>query len=226
MGRTVVVTGSTRGSRIAWNASRFLLRLFGVRARFFHPGSWEEGADMDGLLVLGGIDIDPATYGGTEHPSIAKSDPARDAMELALLARADAEGLPVMGICRGMQLLNLFYGGTLHPHIHDLELNHPHPHTPLPLRFVTVEPRTRLHAIVGAPKLRVNALHHQAVDALGEGLRKAASDANGITQAIEGVDSRFVLGLQWHPEFMPYAWHSRKLFAAFAEAAKAVRKVA
>jgi putative glutamine amidotransferase len=220
VGRTVVVTGSRRGSRIAWNASRFLLRLFGVKARFFHPDRWDANAPMDGLLVLGGIDIDPATYGGDEHPSIVRSDPARDAMELALLARAEREGSPVMGICRGMQLINLYMGGTLHPHIHDLDLEHRHPHTPLPLRTVVVEPGTRLHAVVGAPKLRVNALHHQAVDRIGEGLRTAAHDANRIVQAVEGTGARFVLGLQWHPEFMPYAWHSRKIFAAFAEAVK------
>ena len=220
MGRTVVVTGSTRGSRLAWNAARFLLRLAGLRPLFAHPEKWDERVRMEGLLVLGGIDIDPATYGGGEHPSIVRSDPERDAMELALLRRADSEGLPVMGICRGMQMIDLFYGGTLHPHIHDLDLTHPHPHTPLPLRTVTIEPGTRLHAIVGAPRLRVNALHHQAVECLGEGLRTAARDANGLVQAIEGVGERFVLGLQWHPEYMPYAWHSRKIFAAFAAAVK------
>ena len=220
MGRTVVVTGSTRGSRIAWSMAAFLLGLFGVKPRFFHPGRWEERGEMAGLLILGGIDIDPATYGGTEHPAIVRSDPERDAMELALLRRADSEGLPVMGICRGMQMIDLFYGGTLHPHLHDLDLSYPHPHTPLPLRTVTIEPKTRLHAIVGAPRLRVNALHHQAVARLGEGLRTAARDANGLVQAIEGVGERFVLGLQWHPEYMPYAWHSRKIFAAFAAAVK------
>ena len=172
------------------------------------------------MLITGGIDIDPQTYGGTEHPSIVKSDPKRDAMEIAMLERAMEEGLPVMGICRGMQLINLFHGGTLHPHIHDLDLDHPHPHTPLPLRDVTIERETHLHRIVGTPVLRVNALHHQAVDMIGGGLRSAAHDRNGIVQAIEEEGENFVLGLQWHPEFMPYAWHSRRIFAAFAKAVK------
>ncbi|WP_457597290.1 gamma-glutamyl-gamma-aminobutyrate hydrolase family protein [Hydrogenimonas sp.] len=220
MGRVVVVTGSTRGSRIAWNASRFLLRLFGVKARFFHPGKWDEKARFDGLLILGGVDIDPASYGAGPHPAVKRSEPARDAMEWALLERAGERGVPVMGICRGMQLLNLFHGGTLHPHIHDLGLEHPHPHTPLPLKEVVLDPGTRLHATMGVPRLRVNALHHQAVERVGEGLRRAAHDANGLIQAVEGVAEGFVLGLQWHPEFMPYAWHSRKIFAAFAEAVK------
>ena len=202
--------------------SRFLLALNGIESRFFHPKIWEESRrfEMDGLLITGGIDIDPDTYGGSEHPSIVRSDPKRDAMELALLERASGQGLPVMGICRGMQLINLFHGGTLHPHIHDLELDYPHPHTPLPLRNVTIEQRTRLHAIVGTPILRVNALHHQAVDHIGDGLRTAAHDRNGIVQAIESKKGTFVLGLQWHPEFMPYAWHSRRIFSAFANTVK------
>ncbi|WP_300367935.1 gamma-glutamyl-gamma-aminobutyrate hydrolase family protein [Hydrogenimonas sp.] len=227
MGRKiVVVTGSTRGSRTAWYMSRFLLALSGIRAHFLHPKSWTPHIDyaMDGLLITGGIDIDPQTYGGSEHPSIAKSDPKRDAMEMTLLERAMKEDLPIMGICRGMQLINLFHGGTLYPHIHDLELDYPHPHTPLPLRDVTIDRETRLHGIVGTSILRVNALHHQAVDRIGMNLRSAAHDRNGIVQAIESDDDRFVLGLQWHPEFMPYAWHSRRIFTAFAQAVKRQRQ--
>lgn len=220
----VVVTGSTRGSRTAWMTSRFLLRLFGVRARFFHPGSWDALAGMEALLITGGIDIDPSTYEGEHHPAITKSDPERDRMELALLERAHHEKLPIMGICRGMQLINLFYGGTLYPHIHDLDLAYPHPHTPLPLREVMIEPKSRLHTMLRSSKVRVNALHHQAVEKPGEGLRVAAHDQNRIVQAIEGVGERFVLGLQWHPEFIPYAWHSRTIFHAFAEAAKTVKR--
>ncbi|WP_201352619.1 gamma-glutamyl-gamma-aminobutyrate hydrolase family protein [Hydrogenimonas urashimensis] len=202
--------------------SRFLLAFGGLESRFMHPKSWEgrHRLQMDGLLITGGIDIDPETYGGSEHPSIVRSDPKRDAMELALMKRAKEQKVPIMGICRGMQLINLFYGGTLHPHIHDLELDYPHPNTPLPLRTVTIEQQSRLYGIVGTSVLRVNALHHQAVDIIGAGLQKAAHDRNGIVQAIESKEDPFVLGLQWHPEFMPYAWHSRKIFSAFAEAVK------
>jgi len=129
MGRQplVVVTGSTRGSRTAWFMSRFMLSLFGINAHFFHPDFWNRNIKMDGLLIMGGVDIDPSVYGGIKHSSILKSDIRRDEMELFLLEKADKENLPVMGICRGMQMINLFYGGTLYQHIEDLSLEYPHP---------------------------------------------------------------------------------------------------
>ena len=218
----VVVTGSDRGSRIAWNFSRWLLGAFGVEAVFTSPKRMRKNIieKMRGLLLLGGVDIDPKTYGGTMHEKIGKTEPARDRLERELLEATQTHRLPVMGICRGMQMINLFSGGTLHPHLHDLDLSAPHPHTPLPMRNVQIEPGTRLHRIVGVSTLRVNALHHQAVDRLGEGLRVAARDENGIVQALEGTEGPFWLGVQWHPEYMPYAWHTRKIFAAFAAAVK------
>jgi putative glutamine amidotransferase len=222
MGRNIriAVTGGTRGSRTAWYFSRFLLGSHGAKATFYHPASERVDTTFDGLLITGGSDIDPDTYGGDGHPSIEKTDPQRDAMELRLLEHAHEQRLPIMGICRGMQLINLYFGGTLHPHIHDFELETAHPHTPLPLKEVTIDGETRLHDILGQPSLRVNALHHQAVDQPGKGMRVAAHDANKIVQAIEHTELPFVMGLQWHPEFMPYAWHSRKLFAALIHAAK------
>jgi len=222
MGRNlrIAVTGATKGSRAAWYFSRFLLGSHGARAFFLHPGSSIDAIEFDALLITGGSDIDPQTFGGTEHPAIVRTDPDRDAMELALLKQAHDQGVPIMGICRGMQLINFFFGGTLHPHIHDFELETPHPHTPFPLKEITLDAETKLHELLGQPTLRVNALHHQAVDRPGEGLRVAAHDRNGIVQAIEHTELPFVLGLQWHPEFMPYTWHSRKLFAALVHAAK------
>ena len=222
MGKSIriAVSGATKGSRSAWYFARFLLNSHGAKAMFLHPDRPRADADFDALLITGGSDIDPATYGGETHPAIVKTDPRRDDLELALLERAHREGVPVMGICRGMQLINLYFGGTLYPHIHDFELKTKHSNTLFPLKEVTLEAETKLHGILNQPTLKVNALHHQAVDRPGEGLRIAAHDINKIVQAIEHAELSFVMGLQWHPEFMPYAWHSRKLFAAFVHHAK------
>lgn len=222
MGRKIkiAVTGGSKGSRMAWYFSRFLLRTHGAESYFLHPGSFRTDAAFDALLITGGSDIDPATYGGVSHPAIKKTDPARDALELALIKRAHQEQLPLMGICRGMQLINLYFKGTLYPHIHDLALETPHPHTPLPRKEVMLEDDSKLYALLGQHTLLVNALHHQAVDRPGDGLRAVAFDRNGIIQAIEHTQLPFVFGLQWHPEFMPYAWHSRRLFSAVVHAAK------
>ncbi|WP_345970464.1 MULTISPECIES: gamma-glutamyl-gamma-aminobutyrate hydrolase family protein [Sulfurimonas] len=225
MGRKVriAVTGGKRGSRLAWYFSRFLLGGHGAGGSFLHPATDYRDAAFDALLITGGSDIDPQTYGAQAHPAIEHTDPERDAMELYLLETAVRRGVPVMGICRGMQLLNLHFGGTLHPHIHDFDLDFSHPHTPLPLQTVTLEYGSRLHDIVGQGELRVNALHHQAVDRPGEGMRIVAHDRNRIVQAIEHTGSPFMLGLQWHPEFMPYSWHSRKIFAAFVHTARTMQ---
>jgi len=222
---TIAVTGGKRGSRLAWYFSRFLLGSHGAKVRFLHPDVPYETQPFDALLITGGSDIDPQTYGAEEaHPAISHTDPARDAMELRLLDDALQRGVPVMGICRGMQLLNIRMGGTLHPHIHDFDLDVAHPHTPLPLKTVSIEYESRLHEIVGQATLRVNALHHQAVDRPGEGMQIVAHDRNRIVQAIEHREHPFLLGLQWHPEFMPYSWHSRKIFAAFVHAARTLRE--
>lgn len=217
---SIAVTGATKGSRTAWYFARFLLGSHGAKPFFIHPDSDEAGREFDALLITGGSDIDPETYGGEAHPAIERTDPKRDALELSLIKRAHEENLPLMGICRGMQLINLYFGGTLHPHIHDFELENTHSHTPLPRKEVMLEDDSRLHALLGQHRLLVNALHHQAVDRPGNGMRAVAHDRNKIVQAIEHTELPFVMGLQWHPEFMPYAWHSRKLFAAFVHHAK------
>jgi putative glutamine amidotransferase len=158
---------------------------------------------LDGLLLTGGGDIDPGTYGAQPHPRTSRVSVPRDAAELELLDAATAEGLPVLGVCRGMQLLNVARGGTLRQH-----LPNDAGHTPAPGTFgshpVRVAAGTRLAGILGAngDGTDVPTAHHQAVDRLGEGLVATAWAQDGVIEAVEAsaAGDPFMLAVQWHPE--------------------------
>lgn len=183
----------------------------------------------DGFLIPGGQDIDPARYGARREPHTHRSATARDAMEQALIREVINADKPLLGICRGMQSLNVALGGTLHQDVHGLgeETSEHVQGRPfdMPAHMVDVDPASKLFKLVGAERLGVNTIHHQSVDKLGEGLVvSAVSPDDGVIEGVEMPDARFVVGVQWHPEHM---WrtrpHSKRLFRALVEAAKACR---
>ncbi|MEM6354464.1 MAG: gamma-glutamyl-gamma-aminobutyrate hydrolase family protein [Pseudomonadota bacterium] len=191
----------------------------------------QEIPNIDGLIIGGGDDISADLYGGKAMVD-TKIDPARDAAEKALIERARPRGMPILGICRGAQMLAVVSGGTLHADIYAQFDGATRLWTPLPAKDVTVHPHTALAGITGATCLRVNSLHHQSVDRMGQGMRAAAHDEVGIVQAIElcdeasngvpvgAVDQPFMIGVQWHPEFLFYRRAHRRLFRALVTAAK------
>lgn len=149
----------------------------------------------------------------------SRFDHTRDSHELGVLADAVARDLPILGICRGAQLLNVYFGGTLYAEVRDFYADAPL-RTVFPRRKVEVEPGSRLASIVGGTSFRVNALHHQAVSAVGRGLRAVARDDGGVIQAIEQSDHPFRIGVQWHPEFIPQHERQVSLFKALVDAAR------
>jgi putative glutamine amidotransferase len=172
---------------------------------------------LDGICLSGGPDLDPAAYGATErHAELGPTEPGLDAFELELARAADAHGLPILGICRGAQALNVARGGTLHQHLPGHRQTEPATAT---THTVHVEPGSRLAAVCGTDVLRVNSFHHQAVEALGRGLRAVASAADGVVEAIEAPGPRLVLGVQWHAEGLLGQPRHRALFEALVEAA-------
>ncbi|HOB28719.1 MAG: gamma-glutamyl-gamma-aminobutyrate hydrolase family protein [Dethiobacteria bacterium] len=175
---------------------------------------------LNGLLLSGGGDVAPLYYGKEPRPGLDEVDLQRDAWELALVRAALARGLPVLGICRGIQLLNIALGGTL---IQDLNgpgyLQHcqkaPRHH---PSHTVEIFPRTRLASLLGEGHLAVNSFHHQAPAAVAPGLKKAAVSPDGVIEALEDPKHGFLIAVQWHPETLLHP-ASCLLFQEFVHAA-------
>lgn len=165
------------------------------------PGVADVVDRLDAVLLSGGADVAADAYDATPHPCAEAPQRDRDAAELAVLDRASALGLPVLGVCRGLQLLNVGLGGTLHQHLPDV-VGHTG-HRPVPGVFagvdVRLDPASRVGAVVG-PRARVRCHHHQAVDRLAPGLVATAWADDGTVEAVEARGTAFVVGVQWHPE--------------------------
>jgi putative glutamine amidotransferase len=185
----------------------------------------------DGLLLTGSAsNVEPQHYGGPAAKPGTLHDPNRDATTLPLIPRAVAAGLPVLAICRGFQEMNVAYGGTLNPRLHEVPGNLDHrddESQPLDVQYapaheVLLEPGGRLQAIAGRDRLNVNSLHSQGVDKLGEDLVVEARAPDGVIEAFRVADApAFALALQWHPEWQfAKDSFSSALFAAFGEATR------
>jgi putative glutamine amidotransferase len=180
---------------------------------------------MDGLLLIGGPDLDPVHYHQNPAPGLRKITPARDAVELQVTRWALDADLPILAICRGIQVLNVAAGGTLWQDIasqlpaaakHDYHPNFPEDYLAHPIKAAG---DSRLAGIIGEDTIAVNSLHHQALDRLGKGLRPTAFAPDGIIEAVEGVDARWVVGVQWHPEWLVESdRRMMALFTAFRDA--------
>ncbi len=183
----------------------------------------ESLASLDGLLLSGGSDINPARYGQTNAGS-DEVDDARDELEIRLLREALAADVPVLAICRGLQLLNVVCGGTLVQHLASTDVHRQRPKNAEPGKHpsahrIWVGPDTRLAAIIGAGGHDVNSRHHQAIEIIGQGLIVSAISEDGVIEAIEKPGAKFAVAVQWHPEDrILVSADDRKLFEAFAAA--------
>lgn len=186
----------------------------------------ELGRRLDGILLAGGVDVDPGLYGEEPLPGLGAVTPERDAFELALVRWAWEEGLPLLGICRGIQVLNVAAGGTLFQDLSSQlssgllkhEQKAPRWHE---THLVRVAGGSRLARILGREELRVNSFHHQAVREVAPGWRAVAWAPDGVIEGIESSEHPFALGVQWHAEGMwdRHPLHLR-LFVALVEAAR------
>jgi gamma-glutamyl-gamma-aminobutyrate hydrolase PuuD len=183
----------------------------------------EETLDaLDGLVLSGGNDLDPASYGAEAHPETAGTNAARDRGELALLEGALARDMPVLAVCRGFEVLNVARGGDLVQHLPE-EVGHER-HREVRGEFsdhgVRIAEESRLGSLLGAEAATVKSHHHQGLGRVGEGLRETAWADDGTVEAVEDPDKRFALGVLWHPE----AGDDARLFGALVAEARAYRE--
>ncbi|MDZ7714652.1 MAG: gamma-glutamyl-gamma-aminobutyrate hydrolase family protein [Balneolaceae bacterium] len=251
------VTGPDKGGTAAWLFSKLAVILQGGKAIRIRPKDPQPAVQLDGLILGGGADIDPARYGQSiiESPlgkgrkpkgfyqwmihlislllypflflirklSATKSsavDIKRDKLEFDLLDSAIKNNIPVLGICRGSQLINIYFGGNLHQDIDTYYGEIPQVYSVWPKKKVELKKGSQLRQIIGSSSIWVNALHHQAVDKQGSELEVVAKEETGLAQAIEHSASSFLIGVQWHPEYMPQIRAQRKIFGKLVQEAK------
>lgn len=180
---------------------------------------------LDGILFSGGGDMDPLIFGDEMTPKVNGVDPDRDRVEMQSVKTAVSEGVPFLGICRGLQVINVALGGTLYTHVedqhpqalkHDFYPDWPRNHLP---HTVQIAPESHLAAILGTTEPGVNSLHHQGVRDLAPGLQAMAYAPDGLIEAFEMPEHPFGLAVQWHPEWLQELAPMRALFRAFVEVA-------
>lgn len=202
---------------------RLALKLLGAETLWLLPGMTIPWSKLQGVVIAGGSHVHPARF--HQVPQVqARYNLPRDTLEFALARGANLRGVPVLGICRGAQVLNIARGGDLRQNITP-ERVHTRPRALLlPLQTVRVQPRSRMARTLARELLGANRLHSQAIDRLGKGLKATALDQDGFIQAIEGDNSHWQLGVQWHPEYLLYHPAHRRLFAALVAAARRYRQ--
>lgn len=214
------VTRPKKGNFFASFFIRLNLRRFRANVVFLYPDSKEDIKNLDGVIISGGSDIDPLRYGSQPHLHNTKIDIERDDFELKVLDICIKEEMPILGICRGAQLINIYFGGTLYPTVLDIEDYLIHKNSVFPMKTVDVFQDSNLFSIVKKRKIKANSIHNQAINLLGQDIKVTATN-DKIIEAIEHKYFPQILGVQWHPEYLFYIRTQRKIFYAFIKKSKA-----
>jgi putative glutamine amidotransferase len=227
IGSDVQVTPGKRDRAFAYTTYIDSLRLAGAIPVVIPPqpeNAAEIVRELDGILLAGGDDCDPAAYGEERHPTVDPvMDPRRQTNDLSLARAAREHGIPTLGICLGLQMMNVSAGGTLMqdiPSHMETDIQHVSEPENRVRHDVRLETGTKLSSILPGREFNVNSSHHQAIKNVGRGLRVTAQAPDGIVEGLEDPTHPFYLGVQWHPEDMGGEKSASALFGAFVEAAK------
>ncbi len=220
----IIVTGPDKRLRFGWWATRFMLFLAGLNGVYVTPRKRKFPHEADGVIIGGGDDIEPEHYGDTGDAG-ATYDKERDELEMAVVRKALTCKIPILGICRGAQLINVVLGGTLHTDIRPQRKLTPNKNSLFPIKWADIVDDSRLIRILGKNPVKINSLHNQAINKVASILNVAARDRDGFVQAVESRRENFILGVQWHPEYLPFSSSQRRLFRAFAYEVKATQAI-
>ncbi len=209
----IAVTGPDGHLAFAWWATRLAVFLSGGRAVRLTPSNFRkhQKEGFRAVIIGGGNDIDAEMYGG-KNTGRSPIDEARDRFESEMVRYAVATHLPILGICRGAQLINVVLGGSLFADIRSMRRLTSNRRTPFPRKTALAEAEGILRRTIGSERWRINSLHSQAIERLGEGLRVVARDLDSFVQAFESYRYRWLVGVQWHPEYLLYLSGQLRIF--------------
>lgn len=205
------VTGDDQTLRFSWWFIRWALWRCGAKAWRLTPDRSTLPDNLDGIIISGGDDIDPQLY-LPDAPDVAPINARRDRFEIAILESVLGKSMPILGICRGAQLMNVVLGGTLFSDLREVRIKTSNRRMLLPRKTLNVLDNSQLQGVLGTARCKINSLHHQAVRDLGEGLVVSGRDLDEIIQGVESPEHRFRMGVQWHPEYLPQKTEQLRLF--------------
>lgn len=215
----IAISGPQKGSRGPRWCVATVVKWLGATPLQVRPEDNVDKNSYDGIVITGGHDVDPVLY-AAEPEVEPKYDSQRDEFESDLIDHAVANDLPMLTICRGAQLLNIRCGGNLFQDLSSKRKRTSKRRSIFPFKTLQTKPDSLVAKIMGCTNCKINTLHNQAIDNLGDGLVIVGRDQDDIVQAIEAPDATFRIGVQWHPEFLIYLGRQRALFAALIAAAK------
>jgi putative glutamine amidotransferase len=219
----IAVTGPNKRFAVCWWATRLVLWFAGARSCYITPANPQLDVAIDGVVIGGGDDINPQHY-GEQATAGSRYNSARDRLEMSMIKSALDAGIPIMGICRGAQLINVVLGGNLSQDIRPMRVLTSNRSSIFCNKWASMKTDSLLHKIVGSHTIKINSLHRQAVSCIAESLAVVATDDDNFVQAFESKKDDFLLGVQWHPEYLFYKSSQRKLFTALVRAVNRQQK--